>query len=152
MRKADDSESPFKKDEPVSRSRKWMLLLLICITLNLAQTLYGWIMKPPSLGDLDVLEFVTLLHSALAGLLLLLVMFYYLWRAAREAKQCQEKRNFDMMASAVRSQQRFWMLLAVVGAFNVIWMVAMSMAMQPRVKLVRGYVKQAREDAARSQQ
>lgn len=39
-----------------------------------------------------------------------------LFRAARTASHCRERRNFDFMASAVKAQRPFWMLLALIAA------------------------------------
>jgi hypothetical protein len=151
MSRPGETESPFKRDEPVSRSRKWMLLLLGCLALVVGMTLVGWILHPPSLGDLDITGFVTVLQGFITVVVCLVVMFKYLWRVAREAKQCREKRSFDMMAATVRTQRRIWMVLALFGAYEVISLVADCLLERPRVKAVQEMLKDRQAKMARQQ-
>ena len=136
-----ENESPFKRDEPVSRSRKWMLLAFLCLVLSLANQVAGYVRQPVfTLDDL----WRSLLAVTLYGMLLV-----FLWRAARMSGHCRKHRSFDMMATAVRAQRPFWIMLTVTGAIGSIYLVVLSMQMQDSVAFVQRWLKDNRPAAAK---
>jgi len=101
------SESPFKRDEPVGRSSKWMWLAGIAAAVWTATCAFDMF------REFEV-EMETLWRIVGVGLRLALVIL--LFRALRAASRCRQRRSFDLMAVAVRSQRPFWALLCVAGA------------------------------------
>ena len=100
-------ESPFKADEPVSTSRKWIILAAIGLVLSLSGSGYAAVTK----FDLEYDTVWRTLRVVIeAGLVVILV------RAALAAGRCRKHRSFDMMATALRAQRPFWVLLTVFGA------------------------------------
>jgi hypothetical protein len=152
MSRPGENESPFKKDEPVSGSRKWMLLLLMWCALVVGGVVIGCCFYPPSLGELDISGFVTVLQGFITAVVFVAVMLRSLWRLARDAKACRQKRSFDMMAFVVRGQRRFWMVLAVLWAFNVMAMTVGCIAEQARLRGAQNLLKKHQAEMARGQQ
>ena len=130
---AGDTDSLFKRDEPVSGSRKWMLVIFYAWILFMGVVLFVWYVEPQFLlaqirmgeallpmwyiiRDPDFYEIygfllmIVFLFIIIAGMILMTVQ---LRRIARTARLCREKRNFEMMAAAVRSQGFLWGLFAV---------------------------------------
>jgi hypothetical protein len=101
------TESPFKRDEPVGRSAKWMWLAAVSATVWTAST--AW----------DMLRLFELTMDTLwrvVGVALRVALVILLFRATHASSRCRKHRSFDVMAAAVRSQRPFWALLAVAGA------------------------------------
>ena len=102
-------ESPFKADEPVSTSRKWIILAAIGLVLSLSGSGYAAVTK----FDLEYDTVWRTLRVVIeAGLAVILV------RAALAAGRCRKHRSFDMMATALRAQRPFWVLLTVFAALG----------------------------------
>lgn len=119
------------------------------MVIVLAATVAVLILKPPRLIDIDDISgYINLVQTVGVGIGLVAVMLYQLWRSARAAKQCRERRSFDTMAVAVRAQRLFWMLLAVGLACTALFLVAMGMAMQPRIKTVKEMIRKSQEENA----
>ena len=165
MPRANESDSPFKRDEPVSRSRKWMLLLFANMILGLAVFVATWILDPGSLTRWlesaaaqsympfgEVTGFLSMMYAVFTSLAFSLGLLFLLWRAARQTKECRNKRNFDTMAAAVRSQRVFWGVLAFFGPYLSITLVAECMRMQGAVQEMRKHARNAQVEMARRQQ
>jgi hypothetical protein len=103
------AESPFKRDEPVSRSAKWMWLAVLPAVAWTLWNAWGTILR----FDLDMATFWRLLETGLSG-----TLTAFLIRAARAAWRCRQHRNFDVMGAAVRLQRPFWALLSVATALG----------------------------------
>lgn len=98
-------ESPFKKNEPVTGSLKWMLLTALALA--------GWIylVTAAYVEQFDVSDLVYLL----ANVGLLVATGYFLCRAIWKAGSCRGHRSFERMAHAVRAQRPWWMIFIVVA-------------------------------------
>src|SRR5438045_936561 len=112
MSRPPDNESPFKKDEPVSRSRKWILLLLFSVLLMIIFRIVYWYDNPSFLLQVqdmtgvldlgravdlfdvgDVGRFLSMMQAGVVGIGLSIVLIWQLKRVARYTKHCQQNRN-----------------------------------------------------------
>ncbi len=140
MAASTESESPFKRDEPVSRSRKWMLLALISLVIVAADKAHGY-WRQPAFGLSD-------LWPALAWLAACGSLLWYLWRAVVLTGHCRSRRSFDHMAAAVRAQRPFWMILTVAAGFGSIYLVVLALRLQDQINFVNEWLKQNRPQDA----
>lgn len=154
MARPGESESPFKKDDPAGRSRKWVLIVFYFWILSALFMLAGWIVDPMSLGEFlawaqvltpvwiiirdpdyhEIYGFLTMMIFLFVIVIAAVVMTVQLWRIARAAKHCQEKRSFDVMAAAVRSQQVFWGMAAAGTLCAAIFVGMLGIQLMPAIK------------------
>ncbi len=105
------TESPFKKDEPVSGSRFWIFLTGLCAAVWAVMAVWHW-------GRAVQDEYDFLMLATAVGLLGTLAVF--LFQSAFAAGQCRAQRSFEIMAAAVRPQRRVWGILAIMGAAGAV--------------------------------
>ena len=116
------AESPFKKDEPVSGARFWILLAAICAAVWLGFTLWYW--GPRIEDEMDFL--ILAVAILLEGLLVVI-----LCRSVRAASLCRQERNFEIMAAAVRTQRLVWMILAIFAAAGSVSFIVFALQHRP---------------------
>lgn len=116
------AESPFKKDEPVSSSRFWILLAAICTLVWLGFTLWFWGPRIADEADFLVLAVAAVLEGWLAVILC---------RSVRAASLCRQQRNFEIMAAAVRAQRLAWMILAIFAAAGSVSFTVFALHLRP---------------------
>ena len=133
------TESPFKKDEPVSGSRFWIFLTGLCAVAWIALAVWHW---GPAVQD----EYDFLMLAAAAGLLGTLAVF--LFRSAHAAAQCRAQRSFEIMAAAVRPQRRAWVILAIMAAAGAVCFTVWALRHRP----INIYIRTMMEKHARAQQ
>jgi hypothetical protein len=125
------ADSPFKKDEPVARSAKWMWLAFVSVVI---WTLwFTWNM----LAQLD-LNMLTLWRLINVSLQVALVIV--LGRIARAASRCRTHRSFDVMAAAVRAQRPFWALMAVTVLFGSLTLAVQLFSAVDRNRAMRWWI------------
>ena len=122
------TESPFKKDEPVSGSRFWIYLSGICAVVWLGLAVWHWGRRIGN--ELDFLMLATAM-----GLLGTLAVF--LFQAAHAAGQCRRQRSFEVMAAAVRPQRRAWAVLAIMGAAGAVCLTVWALQHRPINNYIR---------------
>jgi len=105
MEPAPARESPFKRDEPVTGSLKWMLLT--------ALALGGWIYLVTAgyVEQFDVSDLIFLL----ANVGLRAATGYFLFRVIWRTWTCRRHRSFECMAHAVRAQRPWWIIFLVTA-------------------------------------
>jgi hypothetical protein len=135
-----ETESPFKRDEPVSRSRKWMLLALAGLVICVADRVRDY-WRQPRFGLDD-------LWPALVWLAAYGSLLWYLWRSVVLTGHCRSRRSFDLMASAVRGQRPFWMILTVAAGLGSLYLVVLAMRIQDQTAMVNKWLKENRPAAA----
>jgi hypothetical protein len=113
------ADSPFKRDEPVARSAMWIWLAFAGAVVWTTTSAFN--MFRALEADIDA-ALQTLLQLALTGLEAVLAGL--LFRSARTASACRRRRNFDVMAQALKAQRPFWTILTVtlaIGAFRLVF-------------------------------
>jgi hypothetical protein len=101
------TESPFRRDEPVSGSRIWIWLTGWSAALWFSFiTIRSFILNLAGRSPVGMLVML-----ALEGLFLWVV-----FRAARDSSRCKSERNFEIMARALRAQNRFWIMIVFACA------------------------------------
>lgn len=116
------AESPFKKDEPVSGSRFWILLAAISAVVWLGFSLWYWGRRAENEQDFLVLATAVLLEGWLVVLL---------FRSFRAAALCRQQRSFEIMAAAVRAQRLVWMILAIFAAAGSVSFTVFALRLRP---------------------
>lgn len=134
-------ESPFKTDEPVSTSRKW--IIIAGIWLSLALPVNAWL----AWLQLDV-SFASVPHSTYSlwkvlGVVAHTMLIVFAFGAARAARRCREKRNFDVMASAVRAQRPFWILLGSYATLATLTMVLSGITLHNQNIVIKNWIERA---------
>jgi len=140
MSASSEPESPFKRDEPVSRSRKWMVLAGIGLAINLVIQGEGFARR----GQYALME----VGQAAVTLGCQGFLLFYLWRALRTAGHCRTHRSFDMMAAAVRLQRSFWIMFTVLAGLMAILTVVAGMQLQDRRRFIQDWIQENRPPAA----
>jgi hypothetical protein len=128
-----ESESPFKKDEPVGTSWKWLLLALLCAAAWLTYNSWRRYHATDSFETFLWLVPLFLLDATIFGLLC---------RAVIKTGICRQQRNFEVMAAAVNAQRPFWMLLTVAAAGGTIYWAAMLLQAQPMNDYIKRWLEQ----------
>lgn len=116
------AESPFKKDEPVSGSRFWILLTAVSAVVWLGFSLWFW---GPRIAD--EVDFLMLAIAVLLEVWLVVI----LCRSGRAASLCRQQRNFEIMAAAVRAQRMVWMILAIFAAAGSVSFIVFALHLRP---------------------
>ncbi len=116
------TESPFKKDEPVSGSRYWIFLTGLCAAVWVVLAVWHW---GPTIQD----EYDFLMLAATVGLLGTVAVF--LFQSAYAAGQCRAQRSFEIMAAAVRPQRRVWGLFSIIGAAGAVCFTVWALRHRP---------------------
>ena len=138
-------ESPFKTDEPVSTSRKWIVIAGIWLALALpVNAWFAWL-------QLDV-TFASIPYSMLSlwkvlGVVAHAILMVFAFRAARAARRCREQRNFDVMASAVRAQRPFWILLGSYATLAILTMGLTGLTMRNQNIAIKNWIERAMKQA-----
>ena len=132
------TESPFKKDEPVSGSRFWIFLTGLCAAAWAVMAVWHW---GRSIQD----EYDFLMLAAAVGLLGTLSVF--LFRSAWAAGQCRAQRSFEIMAAAVRPQRRAWGLMAIMGAAGAVCFTVWALRHRP----INTYIRNLLQEHAQAQ-
>lgn len=129
------SESPFKRDEPVSGSWKWLLL---ASTGGAAWLVFSAWRRYERMASFEDFLFEFMFFA------LEVILFGLLVRAMWFTGACRAQRNFEIMAAAVRAQRPFWMLLTVAAAAASIYAAAGVIQSQP----MNDYIKRWNEQHA----
>jgi hypothetical protein len=138
-------ESPFKTDEPVSTSRKWIIIAGIWLSLVLpVNAWFAWL-------QLDV-SFESIPYSMLSlcrvvGVVAHAMLIVFAFRAARAVRRCREHRNFDVMAGAVRAQRPFWILLGSYATLAMLTMVLSTLMMRNQTIVIKNWIERAMREA-----
>ena len=137
------SESPFKKDEPVSGSRFWIYLTGLSVLVWLAMVLWHWGQR---IGDET--DFFMLATAAV----LLGILAVFLFQAGNAAGRCRQQRNFETMADAVRPQRRVWAILAIFGAAGAVSFTVWALQHRPVNDYIRTQSQQQQKLQLKQQQ
>src|SRR6187455_2509523 len=96
-------ESPFKTDEPVSTSRKW--IIFASVWLSLALPVHARMMWLQLDVTFESIPYSTLSIWKLLGVGAHAMLIVLAFRTIKAARRCREQRNFEVMAAAVRAQR-----------------------------------------------
>lgn len=128
-----EKESPFKRDEPVGSSWKWLLLALLCSAAWLIYNTWRRWQQTDSFETFLWLVPLVLLDLTLFGLL---------FHAVLKTGACRKQRNFEVMAAAVTAQRPFWMLLTVAAAGGAIFCGTILLRAQPMNDYIKRWLEQ----------
>jgi hypothetical protein len=135
-------ESPFKHDEPVGTSCKW-----IAVTTGwLAYALYLHLLSQYNhMQQLDF-SFQSIPYSVISLWKLVSICVHILLVgmgvvAVRAAWQCRRYRSFDVMGRALRAQRRFWMCFGAYGAVLIPAMILSSLNLDHFNLGIRNYIE-----------
>lgn len=114
------SESPFRRDEPVFSSRKWLLIAFISAFAWLIFTVYvkGRQMTESEDWGMDLFWLVLQLAAQIT-------VVGFLFHALRSVWRSGERRSFELIGIAVKSQRGFFVgitiLIATGSVFFAMW-------------------------------
>jgi hypothetical protein len=136
---SDNTESPFRRDEPVSSSAKWLLISGICTAFTLlAAAVMAFLTIPPPDGVIHGCGYAAgayyVLRHTLKG-----------WQSSR---LCREQRSFDVLASALRHQQRCWLLLALLCGVMAVGVLFFAFVTRHQNTGLRYYLEKQENPAA----
>ena len=138
-------ESPFKRDEPVSTSRKWIICTGIGLSLALPlNALMAWTGLDVTFDSIPV-SLLSLWHVAGVGIHLMLIVFVF--RSARAARRCREQRSFDVMAAALRAQRPFWFLLGSYATIATLTLFYSGLMLHNYNIVIKNYLERQRAEA-----
>ena len=137
------SESPFKKDEPVSGSRFWIYLTGVSTLVWLGIALWHWGKRIQNETDFFMLATAAVLLGMLA---------VFLFQAGIAAGQCRQQRNFETMADAVRPQRRVWAILAILGTAGGVCFSVWALQHRPINDYIRTLLQQQQQQQLNQQQ
>lgn len=126
------AESPFRRDEPVGRSGPWIWLAAMGMAVMVVISLAQRVAAAENTGGMAGILFSVLLQG---GLLWLLV------RAAQTTSDCRRTRSFDIMARALRAQQRFWIAGTIFATLTLLPLLAAWWLVRERSERLRSVLE-----------
>jgi hypothetical protein len=138
---SNEEESPFRRDEPVSGSAKWLWMgvaggvVYVLAGLGARVSEPGWRTRVVAIGGFVIL------HGFLIWLLA--------W-AAGFASRCRHQRSFEGMATALLAQSRFWIAITVLGILNLFLVLWMALSLHRNNDEARRFLEMKWEPAGSS--